>query len=469
MAMLEPRLVLLHIIELVMMSILFGIGASWCWILWNLLKGRPLFPERPLVARGRTPWGSGTVLIVFVLYVAANLLLFKGYALVTRGSPSDEVPAATKAAPHVTVEKPDSPAPKQAALRSAETDQAEEPDLPPANPTSGIENKKDAKEFSLLELMSIQAVVNTFLLLLLPMVLRGTSGARLNDLGLSLDHWGRQVMIGLVAVLYLLPIIMGTQHLALKLLGPFDEQSRHPVERMLREQFSGGVAGLALVTAVILAPIFEELMFRGIFQSWLIELLERFRGNFGIRSVEPRGLDGDIYFADEPNPSPVDSGRLEEAESTERTACPPESEAVPDAMSREWSYEYWSAEDRVPALPASKASPPRLPSPVSAGAGIVLTSLIFAMLHAGQWPAPIPIFILAIGLGVIYYRTGSLLATICMHALFNATSTLALIWWLLMGQPGASEKKVVPPPAIERNAPLEKVNLRAQDVDRRPD
>ena len=44
---------------------------------------------------------------------------------------------------------------------------------------------------------------------------------------------------------------------------------------MLFKEFSLGVAGLAILSAVIVAPIFEELLFRGILQSWLVRLFGR--------------------------------------------------------------------------------------------------------------------------------------------------------------------------------------------------
>ena len=65
--------------------------------------------------------------------------------------------------------------------------------------------------------------------------------------------------------------------------------------------------------------------------------------------------------------------------------------------------------------PENTNLPYRPRSPFWTGVAIVLTSLIFAALHAAQWPAPIPLFLLAVGLGVVYQRTGSLLAPIC-HA-----------------------------------------------------
>jgi membrane protease YdiL (CAAX protease family) len=48
---------------------------------------------------------------------------------------------------------------------------------------------------------------------------------------------------------------------------------------------------------------------------------------------------------------------------------------------------------------------------------IVVAALFFAMLH--QWYTWPPIFVLGIGLGYVYERTGNLWASIAMHASFN--------------------------------------------------
>jgi membrane protease YdiL (CAAX protease family) len=58
---------------------------------------------------------------------------------------------------------------------------------------------------------------------------------------------------------------------------------------------------------------------------------------------------------------------------------------------------------------------------------IVVTSLLFAGLHAPQWPAPIGIFFLSMALGVVYQRTGSLLTAMVMHGVFNGCSTILFL------------------------------------------
>jgi membrane protease YdiL (CAAX protease family) len=57
---------------------------------------------------------------------------------------------------------------------------------------------------------------------------------------------------------------------------------------------------------------------------------------------------------------------------------------------------------------------------------IVLTALLFATIHAdmSHWP---PLFVLALGLGYAYERSGSLLRPIFMHALFNGISVVSVL------------------------------------------
>jgi membrane protease YdiL (CAAX protease family) len=46
-------------------------------------------------------------------------------------------------------------------------------------------------------------------------------------------------------------------------------------------------------------------------------------------------------------------------------------------------------------------------------------------------PAPVPIFVLAIALGYLTRRTGSLVPALTLHALFNGFSTMMLIGSIL--------------------------------------
>jgi membrane protease YdiL (CAAX protease family) len=59
---------------------------------------------------------------------------------------------------------------------------------------------------------------------------------------------------------------------------------------------------------------------------------------------------------------------------------------------------------------------------------IVISSFLFAAVHGGQGPAPVPLFFLALVLGYLYHQTHRLLPSLMVHALFNGTTFLAL-WW----------------------------------------
>lgn len=55
-------------------------------------------------------------------------------------------------------------------------------------------------------------------------------------------------------------------------------------------------------------------------------------------------------------------------------------------------------------------------------APVFIVALLFAAVHFNQWPAPIPIFFLALGLCYIYRQTGSVVPCIMMHFLLNTFS-----------------------------------------------
>ncbi len=61
--------------------------------------------------------------------------------------------------------------------------------------------------------------------------------------------------------------------------------------------------------------------------------------------------------------------------------------------------------------------------------GIIITSVVFVMMHVGaaRWHALPALFVLSLGFGWVYERTGRLAAPIAMHVLFNALN-LALAW-----------------------------------------
>jgi membrane protease YdiL (CAAX protease family) len=64
------------------------------------------------------------------------------------------------------------------------------------------------------------------------------------------------------------------------------------------------------------------------------------------------------------------------------------------------------------------------------GRAIGLAAAAFALAHAGHGLAFLPLFPLAVVLGHLVHRTGSILAAMLLHALFNAVSVGLLLWQL---------------------------------------
>jgi membrane protease YdiL (CAAX protease family) len=436
-----------------MWAIFFGTIASWLWTIRRLLRGQAILPESPIVERRKPPWGLGTIFLMLVVYVIVTHFGLTRYAAATRGEPA---PGRVK--PAIRVDQ----ANQKPRFLKAEGPRAEEkprkPDgrepheplvEPPARPD---ENEAEPWGLSLTELMFVQAAISVLLIVLLPGLARLTSGARLRDFGLSLRNWRRQAATGIVAVLLLMPVVFTIQWVCLRYLDVPDlEKRKHPVEKMLEDELSFGVGYLAFVTAVIVAPLFEELLFRGIIQSWLVKLFDRFAGWLRANKASPVT----VHALADPNldlPSAVEGPEMGywTADEAPGTSVPEEVQPVHDPP----------AEVSRPA-----DSPYRPRSPVLTAAAIVLTSLLFASLHAAQWPAPIPLFVLALGLGIVYQRTGSLLAPICMHALFNGLSTFAMFYKSLEGP---ATEQPAEPPVLERVVPAEKTGLGTPNVGQKP-
>ena len=65
------------------------------------------------------------------------------------------------------------------------------------------------------------------------------------------------------------------------------------------------------------------------------------------------------------------------------------------------------------------------------GTAVALSAIAFASAHAGQGLAFLPLFPLALVLGLIAERTGSIVPSVLLHAMFNAVSV-----FILLAQPG---------------------------------
>ena len=72
---------------------------------------------------------------------------------------------------------------------------------------------------------------------------------------------------------------------------------------------------------------------------------------------------------------------------------------------------------------------------------VIVSAVLFALAHSGQGWAPVPLAVLAVGIGYVYRQTHRLVPIVAMHMAFNA---LGLAVALASGGQGDI---VVPPPA----------------------
>jgi membrane protease YdiL (CAAX protease family) len=222
------------------------------------------------------------------------------------------------------------------------------------------------------------------------------------DLGWPRDRreFARDIRIGTTTGLAALAPILLTQAVLIVLFRGPDTMSEHPLIKMLAKgDPDWALMVAATVAAVVIAPVCEEIMFRLLLQGWL----EKWEA----KSV---GLL-------EPLPEPL--AELDESATVEAviTADATTETAPPETTER------------------------LIESPPTRGfAGlpfglmpIAVSALLFGLAHFGYGPEPIPLFLLALGLGYVYFRTHRIVPSIIAHAIFNSFAMLQLWWPLLHG------------------------------------
>lgn len=185
--------------------------------------------------------------------------------------------------------------------------------------------------------------------------------SRLKGFGLNVKTAIKDFFTSFVNLLAVWPVVIAliiiTTYIGSFIWGPEYQIQQHQQLRIITLYPHLSIQILVLITAVVVAPLFEEMLFRGLFQTM-------------IRShIEARG---------------------------------PRLAVQADGH-----------DDKV--MKKSGAWP-----------AILIGSMLFAAAHAntGHWPA---LFVLGIGMGYAYEKSGSLLQPIFIHSLFNATMIVATL------------------------------------------
>lgn len=257
-------------------------------------------------------------------------------------------------------------------------------------------------------------------------ILYARSGSRPHQYGLGWARWPANLALGLVAFIVGTPIILGTHFLAILLLP----QRPHQFELLGKQPLEGWEWGLMALQACLMTPILEELVFRGVLQGWLrraslpghITIISAtlIRGAYAIRYRDPSshavGTDfGPFLFA----------------------------------LLLAGGYGFWMYrmtrqfalfEDEIqhwlPQLDDAEVGdthPPRdgkcLRDWSSANAALAIggSAMLFVILHAGAWPAPVALLPMSLILGWLAHRTQSLIGAMAFHGMFNLVAFIVLL------------------------------------------
>jgi membrane protease YdiL (CAAX protease family) len=225
-------------------------------------------------------------------------------------------------------------------------------------------------------------------------LLRATCQARPEDVGLTPRGAGWSALAGLGLSVVLLPAVFGLYALVkwLSALAGLLEED-HAFLKLAREGLNGTEWGLLVFAACVAAAVNEELIFRGMVQRWAERGQEE--GWFVMLcalalAVYMRAEAISKAFADASMPAMVNA--------TLPALC-------------------------VVALAGVYALISRRP-----WGGIFAASVLFAFVHTAVWPTPIPLLVLALGLGWLASRWQNLAGPMLVHSLSNAVACVALLW-----------------------------------------
>ena len=242
----------------------------------------------------------------------------------------------------------------------------------------------------------------------LPLIALRT-GTAWRDFGFSARDLWSDLKLGLAGFVMLAPPVYAIQGV----LVYFWKPSKHPLMEMFKESPDVSFFVVLFVAAAVIAPIFEELVFRVLLQGFL-EKAFTFRGPahelvFGSPSIAPQV----------PQISPAD-WQLPAAEIT-FLPSPAALDVNPYAPST------IVGEQVVPAVLADEYEQPILRG-IFAWLPIGISSVIFALMHYSHGPDWVPLILLAVGMGFLYQRTHRVVPSLVVHALLNSLSMFGL--WL---------------------------------------
>jgi membrane protease YdiL (CAAX protease family) len=304
-----------------------------------------------------------------------------------------------------------------------------------------------------------QALATPFEVILILWLFRKLSNTQPYQLGLTRHRLGSNAAAGALLWFLVTPLVYFISFLVAIVFQMLvkGEEEKHPLEKLIVTQGDPLDWALLIFLAVLAAPLIEELVFRGMLQRWfarrpwggdaamaaafLLALLGRSKpltrgiinGDLSVVLYElgpalfVLAMVPGLLWVDRlawrwfPTPQrrqPFASSELPWPNNGAVSGGPRglRPHAPQDGLLTRLMDRYV----------ARVTQPPGLNSAYIARAWYG-TAVLFAAVHAGVWPSPIPLVALAFALGWLAYRTQSLIGSMVFHSLFNAVTCFSLI------------------------------------------
>lgn len=224
------------------------------------------------------------------------------------------------------------------------------------------------------------------------LIVRFLLGIPLSRIGLTPRHLGRNLLAGLVLAVIFLPGSLGLNLLATQVLrSAGSEPQEHPFAKLGTGELFPIEWGLLIFVAVVVAPVWEELFFRGLVQNWVM-------GHPGRGGLAVLGVSALMAI------SAVGSDVAGLSMTAMMLKLAPVWVLIPFVM--------------IFVVLAGK----RLD-----WAGLWAVAVLFGWIHVHAWPTPVPLVWLGVGLGWLAWRGQSLAGPMMLHAVFNAFACLVLL------------------------------------------
>jgi membrane protease YdiL (CAAX protease family) len=223
------------------------------------------------------------------------------------------------------------------------------------------------------------------------------AGIRLDQIGLTWRRLSRNCLWGVDGWQILTPASIALNYAVIALYGSQGASNvqEHPLVLLAHQGLTLGELFLFIAAVTMTAPVMEEILFRGALQSWLENRPEAAPFVMLLALLASVPTEKNTWVA----AWTQGSGALV-------LHCAPFLFVV--ALNLIYWVVYWTR--------------------TSAWSALFAASTLFAAVHSFAWPSPVPLFLLALGLGWLAQRTRSLAGPIVLHGLFNAVNCALLFW-----------------------------------------